>query len=292
MTLGVASSALFDLSESDAVFQQEGPEAYRHHQREHLDDPLPAGSAQPFIRRLLGLNRVVQDAVDVIVMSRNSPETGLRVMRSIETAGLPISRALFREGRSSFEFMPSLGMSLFLTSHADDVTAALRAGHPAGRVVAGQVDDEGGEELRVAFDFDGVLADDSSERIYQEDGLTRFTAHETAMSTEPLPQGPLAGFLQGLNRIQAAEAGLEGHTPLLRIALVTARSAPAHERAVNSLLAWGLRVDEAFFLGGRDKGRVLDVLRPHIFFDDQERNLQGLKGTPAVHIPFGVANQG
>lgn len=290
LTLGVASSALFDLSESDRVHREQGVEAYRRYQEEHLDDPLAAGPAQPFLRRLLGLNEVVPGAVDVIVMSRNSAETGLRVMRSITSAGLPISRAVFREGLSSFEFMRALDMSLFLTSHEGDVAQAISSGLPAGRVLKGPVPDDDGETLRVAFDFDGVLADDSSERLYREKGLTDFAHHEATHADLPLPQGPLAGFLQGLNRIQAAEAERGRGPGRLRIALVTARSAPAHERAVRSLLAWGLRVDEAFFLGGLDKASVLEVLRPHIFFDDQMGNLENLRHAPAVHVPFGVAN--
>ncbi len=291
LTIGVASSALFDLTESDKVFRTQGIAAYRRYQEKKLNVPLPPGPAQPFVRRLLALNDVVPDAVDVIVMSRNSAETGLRVMRSAKFADLPLTRAVFREGQHSYEFMPALGMSLFLSANPDDVAAAVNAGQPAGTVLGSAPVDDGDPSLRIAFDFDGVLADDSSELVYQSGGLEAFASREAALVDEPLPQGPLAGFLQGLNKIQQAEAelarGKGEYRPRLRIALVTARSAPAHERAINSLRAWGLRVDDAFFLGGRDKGPILEGLRPHIFFDDQPRHLTG---QGSVHVPFGALN--
>lgn len=295
LSVGVASSALFDLSESSQVFEQHGVEAYRQYQREHLDQPLRPGPALPFLRRLLALNDVVADAVDVIVLSRNSADTGLRVMRSITAEGLPITRAVFREGLSPFEFMPALGMSLFLSANPQDVSAAITEGHPAGTVLRGEAGADHGEGLLVAFDFDGVLADDSAERVFQAEGLGRYARREAELSEVPLPPGPLAPFLEGLNQIQAAEERRmddePGYQRRLRVALVTARSAPAHERAINSLRVWGLRVDDAFFLGGREKAPVLDVLRPHLFFDDQRRHLDLATRTPSVHVPFGICNE-
>ena len=295
LTIGVASSALFDLTESDRVFREQGVAAYREHQEERLDQPLPAGPALPFIRRLLGLNDVLAEAVDVIVLSRNSAESGLRVMRSISSAGLPITRAAFREGRSAFEFMPALEMSLFLSANHDDVSEALAAGHPAGTVLRGSSMPEVSRELRVAFDFDGVLADDSSERVFRQEGMGRYALREAELADVPLSPGPLAPFLAGLNRIQEEETTLKsrdsGYEPRLRISLVTARSAPAHERAVNSLRAWGLKVDDAFFLGGLPKAPILEVLNPHLFFDDQRQHLDRALRTPSVHVPFGVANE-
>ena len=296
LTVGVASSALFDLTCSERVFAEKGLEAYRRYQAEHLDKPLSPGPAQPFVRRLLALNEVVDDAVDVIVMSRNSAETGLRVMRSVEAAGLAISRAVFRDGLSSYDFMPALEMSLFLSANRQDGAEAVAAGHPAGTVLGGIPQDTDAVGLRVAFDFDGVLADDSSERVYRDGGLPEFSRHERELAEQPLQQGPLADFLKGLNQIQIRESDMArqdlGYQPRLRVCLVTARSAPAHERAVNSLRAWGLRVDDAFFLGGRPKAPVIEILRPHIFFDDQTQQLVGLHHTPLVHVPFGVANVG
>ncbi len=295
LTVGIASSALFDLSQSQRVFDEQGVDAYREYQLAHLDEPLPPGPAQPFIAQLLKLNDVVADAADVIVMSRNSPETGMRVMRSIKAAGLPITRAVFRNGQPSYEFMPALGMSLFLSANLDDVRQAVDDGYPAGAVIHGDPDQDQDSGLRVAFDFDGVLADDSAERVFQTEGLGRYSHHEQSLANEPLPQGPLAPFLAGLNQIQRAEIEVAKKDPhyerQLRIALLTARSAPAHERAINSLASWGLTVDDAFFLGGMPKAPVLDVLRPHIFFDDQLRHLVNAPRTPSVHVPFGICNE-
>lgn len=297
LTIGVASSALFDLTESDRVFREQGVAAYREHQEERLDQPLPAGPALPFVRRLLGLNDVLAEAVDVIVLSRNSAESGLRVMRSISSAGLPITRAAFREGRSAFEFMPALEMSLFLSANHDDVSEALAAGHPAGTVLRGSSMPEVGRELRVAFDFDGVLADDSAERVFQSGGLEEYQENESALAEVPLDRGPMADFLEKINRIQGLEDSKsvddpQGYRRRVRVAVVTARSAPAHERAINSIRQWGLSVNDAFFLGGLPKGPVLEVLQPHIFFDDQRRHVEGASlSTPSVHIPFGEINR-
>ena len=295
LTIGVASSALFDLTESDRVFREQGVAAYREHQEKRLDRPLPPGPALPFIRRLLGLNDVLDEAVDVIVLSRNSAESGLRVMRSISSAGLPITRAAFREGRTAYEFMPALEMSLFLSANHDDVSEAIANGHPAGTVLRGSSHPDPGKELRIAFDFDGVLADDSSERVFRQEGPGRYARHEAELNDAPLSPGPLAPFLAGLNRIQEEETTLTSRDPgyesRLRISLVTARSTPAHERAVNSLRDWGLKVDDAFFLGGLPKAPVLEVLSPHMFFDDQRQHLDRALRTPSVHVPFGVANE-
>ena len=204
LTIGVASSALFDLTESERVFREQGVAAYREHQEKRLDRPLPAGPALPFIRRLLGLNDVLADAVDVIVLSRNSAESGLRVMRSISSVGLPITRAVFREGRPAFEFMPALEMSLFLSANHDDVSEALASGHPAGTVLRGSTMPEVGRELRIAFDFDGVLADDSSERMFRQEGLGRYAQREAELADVPLSPGPLAVLTRFQLRTTAA----------------------------------------------------------------------------------------
>ena len=305
LVVGVASSALFDLEASDAVFRQDGEQKYREYQRDHLDDALGPGVAFPFIRRLLALNDLSGDErlVEVVVLSRNDPETGLRVMRSVERHGLDITRAIFMQGRSPYRFMEPLRMSLFLSANGADVREAIRMGFAAGRVVGRAADDghaaddDGGTDLRIAFDFDGVLADDSSERIYQEGTLEAYQANESALADVPLPKGPLAAFLEKINHIQRIEdakhdADPGGYERRVRVAVVTARSAPAHERAINSIHQWGLRVNDAFFLGGIDKGPVLGVLQPHIFFDDQRRHVDtASRSTPSVHIPFGELNE-
>ncbi|KIF04853.1 5'-nucleotidase [Streptomyces sp. RSD-27] len=299
LVVGIASSALFDLSDGDAVFREEGEDAYRVYQQAHLDDVLAKGVAFPFVRRLLSLNdlAVASDPlVEVIILSRNDPDTGMRVMRSIAAHGLPISRAVFRQGRPSYRFMPALNMSLFLSANADDVREAVAQGLPAGHVLdTARVDDEADPELRIAFDFDGVLAGDSAERIFQSAGLEEFRAHEVRNAATPHDPGPLGEFLAGINRIQRREEEQRrkdpAYRPRLRVSLVTARDAPAHERAVRSLKQWGLRVNDAFFLGGVDKAAVISALDPHIFFDDQVSHVNGTApATPSVHIPFGVVN--
>ncbi len=298
LVVGVASSALFDLSKSDAVFRNEGEEKYRAYQRENLDEVLEPGVAFPFIRRLLDLNDLSEDErlVEVVILSRNDPETGMRVMRSVQHHGLDITRAIFMQGRSPYRFMEPLRMSLFLSANETDVREAIRMGFAAGRVVGRAVADDGGTDLRIAFDFDGVLADDSAERFYQEGTLEAYQENESALADVPLPRGPLAAFLEKINHIQRIEdakhdADPEGYQRRVRVAVVTARSAPAHERAINSIHQWGLRVNDAFFLGGVDKGPILAVLEPHIFFDDQRRNIDTTSHlAPSVHIPFGELN--
>lgn len=300
LVIGIASSALFDLAECDAVFVKEGEDAYRRHQEEHLDDPLRPGVAFPFIQRLLSLNDLTSPddpLVEVIVLSHNDPDTGLRVMRSIARHGLGITRAIFMQGRSPYHFMPALNMSLFLSANEDDVRKAVLQGRPAGQVLASAYTDDDSDELRIAFDFDGVLADDESEQVMQQRGLEDFHLYEAANVVTPLNPGPLRDFLANINRIQKYEErhrqNDKTYSQRLRVSIVTARNAPAHERAVTSLKEWGLTVNDAFFLGGIEKGSIIEVLRPHIFFDDQKTHLRStVRSVPSVHVPFGVANQG
>jgi 5'-nucleotidase len=300
LVIGIASSALFDLADSDAVFVSEGEEAYRRHQEEHLDEPFTPGVAFPFIRRVLSLNDLTNaedPLVEVIVLSHNDPDTGLRVMRSIAHYGLGITRAIFMQGRSPYHFMPALNMSLFLSANEEDVRKAVAQGQPAGEVLASAYLDDDSDELRIAFDFDGVLADDESERVMRQRGLQDFHRYEAANVVTPLNPGPLRDFLANINRIQKHEERRrredEAYSQRVRVSIVTARNAPAHERAVASLKAWGVTVNDAFFLGGIDKGVIIEVLRPHIFFDDQKTHLRSTAElVPSVHVPFGVANQG
>jgi 5'-nucleotidase len=299
LVMGIASSALFDLAESDAVFRRDGEEAYRRYQEEHLDAQLAPGIAFPFIRRLLSLNylsAVDDPLVEVIVLSRNDPDTGLRVMRSIASHGLSITRAIFMQGKSPYRFMPALNMSLFLSADERNVREAVAAGLPAGRVLDSSfVDDPDDQDLRIAFDFDGVLADDKSEQVFQTGGIEGFREHETINVATPHDAGPLRDFLANINKIQQREEERRKNDATYRnrvhVSIVTARNAPAHERALASLKAWGVTVNDAFFLGGIDKGSITEILRPHIFFDDQETHLEGTsKSVPSVHVPFGLAN--
>ena len=299
LVIGVASSALFGLRESDAVFREQGEEKYREYQREHLDDVLAPGVAFPFIRRLLGLNDLSEEQrlVEVVILSRNDPETGMRVMRSVERHGLDITRAIFMQGRAPYRFMGPLCMSLFLSANEADVREAIDMGFAAGHVVGHAAEDDRGADLRIAFDFDGVLADDSAERVFQNRGLDKYQENESALADVPLDRGPMADFLEKINRIQRIEDSKsagdpQGYRRRVHVAVVTARSAPAHERAINSIRQWGLRVNDAFFLGGLPKGPILEVLEPHIFFDDQRRHVEGAsRSTPSVHIPFGEINR-
>jgi 5'-nucleotidase len=300
LVIGVASSALFDLSESHAIYETEGVEEYRRHQEENIDVAFPRGVAFPFIKRFLGINRAFekQMPVEVVLLSRNSPETGLRVFRSIKSYGLDITRAAFMAGRSPHEYLPAFNASLFLSANESDVRSSIAANYPAGVVLPSKVyDDEQDTELRVAFDFDGVIADDEAESIYKRnDDLKEFQDHETARKAIPHKPGLLADLFTKLAFLQKLEEKRQAEDPfyqkILRTAIVTARNAPAHERVVTTLKSWGVSADESFFLGGMDKSRILTILRPHMFFDDQLSHLKSPAGDiPMVHIPFGIANK-
>jgi len=302
LVIGVASSALFDLAESHAVFVERGEDGYREYQEEHLDDTLNPGVAFPFVQRLLSLNDLDAERrlVEVIVLSRNDPETGLRVMKSIESHHLSITRAIFMQGRSPHRFMEALDMSLFLSANERDVREALEMGFAAGQVIgtpaSGGADTSSGTgDLRIAFDFDGVLADDSSEQVMQTSGLDAFHTHEVDNVEVPIAEGRLAKLLRDINRIQDIEEKLAAvdhdYNRRVHVAIVTARNAPSHERVIRTLRARGLRVNDAFFLGGIEKAKVLRVLRPHIFFEDQRTHLVGAQNdVPSVHVPFGLLN--
>ena len=297
LVVAVSSSALFDLTESDRVYNECGLEEYRRYQEENIDNPLDKGVAFPFVKRLLSFNDIFpnEQPVEVVLLSRNSPETGLRVFRTIKHYGLNISRASFFSGESPYKYLPAFNASLFLSASERDVKRACDAGYAAGRVLKSEVmDDVMDNELRIAFDFDGVIADDDSEKIYQEQGLSAFHHHE-ASTKSPLDPGPLADLLIKISNLQKLEmARMEEEDTYhrkLKISIVTARNATAHERVVNTLKSWGVEVTEAFFLGGISKDRVLEIMRPHIFFDDQMSHLDHLKNVPAVHIPMGITNE-
>ena len=300
LVIAVASSALFALDESDGVFRREGLRAYRQYQRKHENDVLAPGIAFPFIRRFLELNTVFPERqpVEVVLLSRNDSDTGMRVFNSIEHYRLGIVRAAFTRGDSPFRYIPAYNVSLFLSANEDDVTEAIEKGYPAGCVLSGAaVDDADDAGLRVAFDFDGVIADDSAEKIYKRDGIEAFYAAETANAETAISPGPLGDLFRKMGNLRTLEDEREerdaGYRRFLKTAIVTARSAPAHKRVINTLRSWNISVDETHFLGGMDKGRILQTLRPHIFFDDQRHpHLDAArKFSPAVHVPFGVAGR-
>lgn len=298
LVIAVASSALFELSDSDRVFREQGASAYRKYQEDKIDEPLKKGVAFPFIRRFLNINRNFESKpVEVVLLSRNSAITGKRVFRSIQHHDLEISRAAFLEGKSPYPYIPAFNASLFLTGNEADVVNAINCQYPAGTVLPSNViDDPTDGELRIAFDFDGVVADDTSERVYKDGEIQAFYDHETDKKSLPHEPGPLGPLFRKLATIQRLEDRAIRERPdyqrIIRTSIVTARNAPAHERLINTLEAWGVNTNETFFLGGMEKKRVLEVLRPHMFFDDQRSHLASDGGDiPMVHIPFGVANQ-
>lgn len=299
LVIAVSASALFDLREADAIYMDKGLAAYRAFQRDHEEEALAAGVAMPFVRRLLSLNAIEPSVqpVEVVLLSRNDPDTGLRVFNSIEAMGLDISRAAFTNGRSPWPYLPAFNACLYLSANAEEVAKAIREGHPAGTVLESHfVDDTEDPELRIAFDFDGVLGSDESERVFKSEGLDAFHDHEIAKGDLALRAGPLKALLERLARLQAFERKKrdeeKGYVPRIRTAIITARSAPAHKRLVSSLREWGIAVDEVFFLGGMKKKRILELFRPHLFFDDQRSHLEPVADAlPSVHVPFGVANE-
>lgn len=301
LVIGVASSAIFDLTDSDKIFRTKGEAEYRNYQENNIDNPLDKGVSFSFIKRLLSLNNLsdnqeLDPLVEVVLLSRNDPDTGLRVMKSIKHYGLPISRAIFMQGKSPYEYIPALNISLFLSGNSSDVKDAIGMGYPAGHVMKSTIIDEDSDDLRIAFDFDGVLADDESETVmHNTNDVNQFHAHETKNVMQPHNPGPLKEFLVKISAIQKIEEENKKTNPdyknRVRVSIVTARNAPSHERALNTLKEWGVMTNDAFFLGGVNKGLILGVLKPHIFFDDQSRHLDSTSSVaPSVHIPFGVKN--
>ena len=295
IVVAISSSALFDMSESDKIFREQGLIAYKEHQRKNIDGPFKKGVAFPFVSRLLKINDDFPTArpVEVILMSKNSPESGLRAFNSFNYYGLDITRAVLSSGDANFQYLPAFNADLFLSSNEEDVKEALKLGYPAGRIVESTIDDDDSPELRLAFDFDGVLADDESEKVYKEKGMEEYRKYESSKKTEPLSPGPLEPLLKKISSFQKMERTFgQSHPeyiPKIKTSIVTARNAPAHERMIRTLNSWGIDVDALFLLGGMDKDKILSILKPHMFFDDQMVHLENIHA-PAVHIPFGIAN--
>ncbi len=291
LIVAISSRALFDLDESHQVFEQEGEEAYTRYQVEREDVPLEPGVAFPLALKLLALNCSDDPPrVEVILLSRNSADTGLRVFNSIRHHGLAISRAAFTRGSSPYRYLRDFGAQLFLSASPDDVRHALDAGIAAATILPSAAGTEASPQLRIAFDGDAVLFSDEAERIFQQQGLEAFTASEVAARETPLPGGPFKPFLAALHRIQQAYP--EGAGPI-RTALVTARSAPAHERVIRTLRSWNIRIDEALFLGGMDKGAFLKSFGADIFFDDQRGHCESARDHEVAtgHVPYGIKNE-
>ncbi|HEU5399621.1 MAG TPA: 5'-nucleotidase [Gammaproteobacteria bacterium] len=291
LIVAISSRALFDLEESHRVFVEQGLEAYARYQIEHEEKVLERGVAFGMVQKLLRLNPSGgPKRVEVILLSHNSADTGLRIFNSIQHHGLDISRAAFTNGASTWRYVEPFSADLFLSAEPADVVQALDAGYAAAAIVPSQLSRSDEGQLRIAFDGDAVLFSDEAERVYQERGLAAFAASERARARTPLSGGPFKNFLAALHRIQA---DYPPERAPIRTALVTARSAPAHERVIRTLRAWNIRIDEALFLGGLPKGQFLKTFGADIFFDDQKGHVETAAGYVATgHVPHGVSNQG
>lgn len=291
LVVAVSSRALFDLDDSHAIFVNEGKDAFCRYQIEHEDEVLKPGFGFSLVKKLLAINERAHDIplVEVILLSQNSADTGLRIFNSIAHHQLNITRAAFTSGVSPYGYVPAFGAHLFLSSNADDVAKALASGYAAATILSGNSIDNDSNQLRIAFDGDSVLFSDESERIFQQHGLDAFTENERNKAKKPLSHGPFKDFLLALHQIQTH---FNSDDAPIRTALVTARSAPAHERVVRTLRAWGIRIDEALFLGGMPKGEFLKVFGADIFFDDQKGHCESVaQHTSAAHVPHGIVNQ-
>jgi 5'-nucleotidase len=289
LVVAISSRALFDFEEENQIFENNDDRAYMRLQLDRLEIPAPPGVAFSLVKKLLAFNTEAQQHVEVVILSRNDPVSGMRVFRSAKHYGLPIVRGSFTRGQSPWRYLRPLNANLFLSAHLPDVRAALDAGVPAAQVYphAAHASDAHPHEVRIAFDGDAVLFSDEAERVFQESGLNAFQQHEQDKAALPLSAGPFKPLLAALHRLQ-----LVG-TPHLRIrtALVTARSAPAHERAIRTLMNWNVEVDEAMFLGGLEKGEFLREFEPDFFFDDQTGHIESAaRHVPAGHVASGVRN--
>lgn len=292
LVVAVSSRALFNLDESHHIFETDGKAAYCAYQVAHEEDILAPGFGYELVRKLLAINSLLaqtEPLVEVILLSQNSADTGLRIFNSIAHYKLDITRAAFTSGMSPFGYIPAFGAHLFLSANAADVSNALQAGYAAATILSGAKCQSETAQLRIAFDGDAVLFSDQSERIFQEQGLVAFTENERHAAKVPLPGGPFKDFLEALQAIQTQFS--EQDSPI-RTALVTARSAPAHERVVRTLRKWGVRIDEALFLGGMRKREFLKAFGADIFFDDQKGHCDdAAQHISTAHVPHGIINQ-
>ncbi len=288
LVVAISSRALFDFEEENRLFEAGDAQAYMQLQLKRLDVPAPPGVAFSLVRKLLAFNEAAP-RVEVVMLSRNDPVSGLRVFRSAQHYGLSVQRGVFTRGQPPWRYLMPLRANLFLSANEADVRAALAAGVPAARVYphAARASAAHPQEVRIAFDGDAVLFGDEAERVFQSQGLDAFHAHETAHASQPLAAGPFKPLLLALQRLQREPA----RAMRIRTALVTARSAPAHERAMRTLMDWHIDIDEAMFLGGLPKGEFLREFEPDFFFDDQTGHVQSAAPhVPSGHVVAGVAN--
>ena len=290
LVVAISSRALFNFEEENRVFEQDKDQAYARLQLQRLETPAPPGVAFSLVRKLLAFNSGTAQKVEVVLLSRNDPVSGMRVFRSCKAHGLhSIQRGVFTQGRDPFRYLKPLGAHLFLSANATDVQQALQLGFPAARVLteSAQAQDGNPDEVRIAFDGDAVLFSDEAERVFQAQGLDAFQRHEIEHATRPLPDGPFKPLLAALHRLQQDTQS----QMRIRTALVTARSAPAHERAIRTLMDWNIGVDETMFLGGLAKGEFLREFEPDFFFDDQTGHATSAAAhVPAGHVSSGISN--
>ena len=291
LIIAISSRALFDLDEEHQVYESQGLAAYSQYQIDHEDTPLAKGQAFPLASKLLALNDQLAEplGVEIVLLSRNSADTGLRIFNSIEHYGLPITRAAFCGGEPPWRYIQAFGCHLFLSSESSDVRKALDNNVAAATLVSRPLDGPVREDIRFAFDGDAVIFSDEAEQIFKAEGLQAFTESEVAQRNQPLSGGPFKNFLSALHALQRAFP--ESQSPI-RTALVTARSAPAHERVIRTLRAWDIRLDESIFLGGLPKVEFLRAYDADVFFDDQQSHCNLAADHIATgHVPHGVANK-
>lgn len=292
VVIAVSTSSLFDMSESDRVFREKGLTDYVAYQEEHMEECLPKGVAFPFIKRILRINDFYKESrpFEVVLFSKDSPVTGMRAFKSIKNYGLDITRAAFTSGRPNFKYLPAFNATLYISSNPKETVEALRQGFIAGTIVdSGIEDNEDDFELRIALDFDGIVAGFSSENVYQKNGIERYMAYEKEKANVPLEQGPLMDFLKKLSfyqRLQKRISSRDSFTPMIRLSIVTARNAPADTRVLTTLKKYDVEVDELFLMGGVEKSLVLNIMKPHLFIDDQVSHFEHLNKVPAIHVPY------
>ena len=291
LVVGISSRALFNLQESNDIFVKQGVEAYSQHQIAHENETLQPGVAFPLVKKLLAQNSSgsLRPAVEVVLLSRNNADIGVRIFASIQQHGLKITRAAFTTGESPHRYAQSFGVHLFLSAYSEDVRKALEEGVAAATIVDSEAGDSDSNQLRIAFDGDAVLFSDEPERVYRNEGIEAFHSSEQILARVPLRGGPFEKFFRALVRIQqrSPEKGAG-----IRTALITARSAPAHERVIRTFRDWGVRIDEALFVGSQEKGEFVKAFGADIFFDDQRRHVESAsEHVPSAHVPAGIANE-
>lgn len=301
LLIGVSARALFNLQYETKLLNDKGLEEYRAYQSRKRDTPLKPGIAYHFVRRMLGLNSITSEEsplVELAIISHMDPDTGCRVMNSLKPLHLDATESIFTSGDDLVPYLKAMDVKLYLSMNGETVKGAIDQGVPAGTIITKRAitdHDTDDGEIRLAFDFDGCIGTDDSEKIFQEDGLNAFNKHEEENATLPLDTGPMYPFIEGLSRIQNAEEKYaETHKEYMRklkIAIITARSARAGVRTMNTLDSWGISVDNAFYMGGHDKVPILSAYRPHLFLDDSPSNTAMARtAATSVHVPFGISN--